>query len=110
MKLFKCEICNYMLEAEELTEPCLKCGAPINKFKELSEEEANKVYDAERTNDLLMKLDNLTMKIAEICYEGVEIDLDPACVKLFTYANDEVWKIKQLAKAEIENHIAKGKW
>ena len=110
MKLFKCSVCNYMIEVEEVSEDCLKCGAPVTAFNELSEEEAEKVYQSERTNDLLMKLDHLTMKIAEICYEGVEIDLDPACTKLFTYSNDKAWEIKQLAKAEIENHIGKGKW
>jgi hypothetical protein len=98
------------MEAEELVEPCLKCGMPIDKFKELSEEEANKVYGSERTNDLLMQLDNLSMKLVEICDEGIEIGLDPACIKLFEYTNDEAWKIKQLAKSEIENHVNKGKW
>ena len=110
MKLFKCSVCNYMVEAESIEEACLKCGAPASAFNELTEEEAEKVYQSERTNDLLMQLDQLTMEIAEICYEGVEIDLDPACVKAFTYANDKAWEVKQLVKAEIENHIAKGKW
>ena len=110
MKLFKCSTCNYMFEGEAIEQECLKCGAPPSDFKELSEEEAEKVYQAERTNDLLMQLSSLTMEIAEICYEGIEIGLDPACIKTFTYANDKAWEIKQLAKAELENHIAKGKW
>ena len=41
---------------------------------------------------------------------GIELNLDPNCVKTFEYANDKAWEIKQMAKAEIENHIAKGKW
>ncbi|MEG0283437.1 MAG: hypothetical protein RR543_01125 [Erysipelotrichales bacterium] len=110
MKLFKCKVCNNMVEAESIEEACLKCGAPASEFVELTEEQAEKVYDSERTNDILMELDVLTMKIAELCYEGVEIDLDPSCVKGFTYANDKAWEIKQMVKAEIENHIAKGKW
>ena len=110
VKLFKCTVCNYMVEAEAIDKPCLKCGAPASAFKELTEEEAEKVYSSERTNDLLMELDKMAMKIANIAYEGVEINLDPPCEKLFTYANDRAWEIKQLVKAEIENHIAKGKW
>lgn len=110
MKLFKCSVCNYMIEGEEPTNVCLKCGAPASAFQELSEEDSEKVYVSERTNDILMELDELAMKISELCYEGIEINLDPNCVKLFNYSNDKVWEIKQLAKAEIENHIKKGKW
>ena len=110
MKLFKCSVCNYMIEAEKVEKECLKCGAPPSSFQELSEEDAQKIYQSERTNDLLMQISSLSMQIAEICYEGVEIDLDPTCVKAFTYANDKAWEIKQLVKAEMENHVGKGKW
>lgn len=110
MKLFKCSVCNYMEEAEAIDHVCPKCGAPATAFNELDEEAAEKVYNSERTNDILMKIDDLTMELAELCYEGIEINLDPACAKLFTYSSDQAWIIKQLVKAEIENHIAKGKW
>lgn len=110
MKLFKCSVCNYMQEVESVDGPCLKCGAPASSFVELSEEEADKIYLAERTNDILMELDVLTMKIAELCYEGMEIELDPNCLKTFQYANDRAWNIKQLVKAEIENHIKGNRW
>lgn len=110
MKLFKCSVCNYVEEAETIDHACLKCGAPAEKFVELDEEATEKVYNSERTNDILMELDVLTMKMVELCYEGVEIDLDPTCVSAFTYANEKSWEIKQLVKAEIQNHIAKGKW
>jgi hypothetical protein len=99
-----------MVEAESIDEACLKCGAAPSAFRELTEEEAEKVYNSERTNDLLMELDKLCMKLVDIAYEGVDINLDPACKKLFTYTNDKAWEIKQLVKAEIENHIGKGKW
>lgn len=110
MKLFKCSVCNYMIESDRPANVCLKCGAPSSAFQELSEEESEKVYDSERTNDILMELDSLAMKISELCYEGIEIDFDPNCIKLFNYSNDKVWEIKQLVKAEIENHIKRKEW
>jgi hypothetical protein len=99
-----------MEEAESIEHNCLKCGAAPSAFKMLSEEEATKVYDSERSNDLLMQLDTLSMEMVDIALEGIDINLDPACEKLFTYANEKAWEIKQLVKAEIENHINKGKW
>ena len=110
MALFKCSVCNYMYEGDEAEHVCLKCDAPTTAFRELSEEEAEKVYASEETNDLLMELDKLAMEMASLANYGIELNLDPNCVKCFAYANDKAWEIKQLAKAEIENHIAKGKW
>lgn len=110
MELFKCSVCNYVHEGELDGKPCPKCGQPSTVFKKLSDEEAEKIYNSDETNDLLMELSKLAMEMAIVASEGIELNLDPNCVKTFEYANDKAWEIKQMAKAEIENHIAKGKW
>ncbi len=110
MKIFKCSVCGFMDEGEEAPEKCPKCGAPKEKFVELSEEDAKKVYDSDRTNDIHMEIINLSMAIAELAQEGIEINLDPPCVDLFHKALDEAWVIKQRSKAEIAGHIGRGKW
>lgn len=110
-KLFRCTVCNNMIEVEDqVTENCFKCGATPDKFVELTEEEAALVYKSERTNDLLMELDGLMLSLIDIAEEGIEENLDPACLTLFTYCQEAGWNIKQSLKAEIKNHIAKGKW
>lgn len=110
MSLFKCSVCNYIHEGDEALEYCLKCDAPSKAFRELSEEETEKIYQSEATNDLLMELDKLAMDMVALAHEGIKLNLDTNCVDCFAYANDKAWEIKQLVKAEIENHIAKGKW
>ena len=109
-KLFKCSVCNFIHEGENALEKCPKCGQPQEKFVELSAEDVAKVYKSERTNDIHMEIVTLTEKIVKLAKEGVEINLDPACVSDFSQAKNEAYVIKQRAKAEIENHMKKGKW
>jgi rubredoxin len=108
--LFKCSVCGYIAEGESAPEKCPKCGAPKDKFVELTAEEAQKVYSSDRTNDIHMEIIALADKIAKLSKEGIEINLDPGCVAAFEKAKDEVWVIKQRSKAEIQTHITKGKW
>ncbi len=109
-KLFKCSVCGYIHEGEQAPDACPKCGAPKEKFVELSREAMDKVYTSDRTNDIHMKLVDLSMQIIALCEEGIEIDLDPPCVALFKDARNEAWVIKQRSKAELVGHISKGKF
>jgi hypothetical protein len=99
-----------MHEGAEAPEACPKCGAPKEKFAALPEEDAKKVYASDRTNDIHMKIIELSMKIAELAKEGIDINLDPPCVSVFNKAKDEAWVIKQRSKAELAGHMTKGKW
>ena len=108
--LWKCSVCGYVHEGMEAPDACPKCGATKDKFVVLSEEDAKKIYDADRTNDIHAEIIELAMKIKELTKEGIEINLDPPCVALFKQAHDEAWIIKQRSKAEIAGHISKGKW
>ncbi|MCK5129542.1 MAG: rubredoxin [Clostridiales bacterium] len=109
-KLFKCSACGYVHEGEDAPDKCPKCGAPKEKFNQLDEEATNKVYTADRTNDIHMELINLATKIQKLAEEGIEINLDPPCVGVFNNAKDEAWVIKQRSKAELAGHVGKGKW
>ena len=110
MKLWKCEVCGYVAEGESAPEKCPKCGVPQMQFTELSEADAAKIYRSDKTNDLHMQLIRLAMKMDAIAKAGIEDDLDPGCVKVFQYAKDCAWEIKQMTKAELAGHIAKGKY
>lgn len=108
--LFKCSVCNFTYEGDEAPDFCPKCGAPKEKFNQLDEAAAKKVYASDETNDLLMKFVATAHDLIPLCERGIEINLDPACRSFFTKAKDALWTLKQNAKAEIENHIGKGKW
>ena len=108
--LWKCSFCGFTHEGDDAPEKCPKCGNPKEMYTALSEADAKKVYDSDRTNDIHMEIVKLAMKIKELTKEGIEINLDPTCVELFKKAHDEAWVIKQRSKAEIAIHVGKGKW
>jgi rubredoxin len=110
MKLFKCTVCGYVYEADEALEVCPKCGAPKEKHIVLTEEEANKIYSSDETNDIHMELINLATAMLDLSEAGIEIDLDPGCVDVFNKTIKMAWEIKSLAKAELQGHMNKGKW
>lgn len=99
-----------MHEGDNPPAACPKCGAPAEKFNALTDEEAQKVYTSDRTNDIHMEITQLAMKIEKLAKEGIEINLDPPCVALFEKAKNEAWVIKQRSKAEIAGHMSRGKW
>ena len=109
-KLFKCSVCGYIHEGETAPEKCPKCGQPKEVFAELSAEITSLVYKSERTNDIHMDIIALADKIVNLSKEGIELNLDPNCVSILTQAKNEVYVIKQRAKAELEGHMKKGKW
>ncbi|WP_027399578.1 rubredoxin-like domain-containing protein [Anaerovorax odorimutans] len=108
--LWKCTVCGLIYEGDSAPEKCPKCGAPASKFTSLSKEEADKIYAADRTNDLLMEVEYYAAKIAKLSEEGLEIGLDPGCIASFTGANRRAWDIKQSCKAEIAIHVGKEKF
>jgi rubredoxin len=109
-KLFKCSVCNFIWEGEDAPAVCPKCGQPHEKFVELTPAQAALIYKSEKTNDIHMKIVTLVDKMIEVSKQGIILDLDPACVAGFKAAIEEGYIIKQRSKAEIENHIGKGKW
>ena len=108
--LWKCSFCGYLHNGSDAPEKCPKCGNPKEMYSALSEEDAKKVYNSDRTNDIHMEIIRLAMKIKNLAKEGIEINLDPPCVAVFKQAHGEAWIIKQRSKAEIASHVGKGKW
>lgn len=108
--LWKCSVCGFTHTGDEAPEKCPKCGAPKESYNLLSEADAKKVTDADRTNDIHMEIIKLAMQIHALAKEGIDINLDPPCVEVFTKANTESWIMKQRSKAEIAGHMGRGKW
>ena len=110
MKTFKCQVCNYVYESEEVYEKCPICGAPKEKMVEVEGEAKDKIYNSDYTNDIHMEIISLAQSIAELCEAGIEEDLDPMCVRIFDISKNLAWQIKQASKGELESHVKKGKW
>nr|WP_205665637.1 hypothetical protein [Anoxybacter fermentans] len=108
--MFKCSVCNFIYEREAAPEQCPKCGAPKEKFIEISEEVKEKILRSRYTNDLHMEIKTLLDTIIELAEEGIEDDLDPGCVKVFKEAKAIAFELGQKIKAELEGHMKKGKW
>lgn len=52
--LWKCSVCGFVHTGDKAPEKCPKCGSPKEKFEALSEADAKKIVDSDRTNDIHM--------------------------------------------------------
>lgn len=108
--MFKCSVCNFVYEGADAPDRCPKCGAPKEKFVHLSDEAADKIQRSRFTNDLHMELKTLLDTVVEVAEQGIEDNLDPPCVKIFTDAKAVALELGQKVKAELEGHMKKDKW
>lgn len=109
-KLWKCTVCGYTMEGEEAPENCPRCGSPREKYVQLEENAAKKIYDSYRTNDIYISLVVLAEEMIHLSNEEIEINLDPNCLRNFQKTGAMGFVIKEMAKAEMAGHVAKGKW
>lgn len=109
-KLWKCKVCGYVYMGEEPPANCPKCGVTSDNFVQLDDEAAGKIYASDRTNDIHEEIIALSMKIARLAEEGIGLNLDPNCVKVFEKTCSAVWNVKQLCRAELAGHMSKGKY
>jgi rubredoxin len=110
MNKWRCGVCGLVLDGENPPDVCPKCGAPKEKFEKVAEEQAKSIDRARFTNGLHIELFTLMSKVAELAQKGIEDNLDPPCVKIFTEAKEQANLFQQKIKAEIQTHISKGKW
>lgn len=108
--MWKCGVCGYIHSGEEAPDKCPKCGAPKEKFVQLTEDQAALITKSLRTNDLHMRFCNLMDKVVVLCEEGIELNLDPGCVDAFKKGKAQCEVLKSISKAEMATHVAKNKW
>jgi len=108
--MFKCTVCGYIHDGDTAPAACPKCGAPASKFTALATDAATLVERSRHTNGLHMQLINIFEEVIAIAEEGIQDDLDPNCVKVFTRAQNDAIELVQAMKAELAGHVAKGKW
>lgn len=108
--MWKCTACGYVHDGSEAPEKCPKCGAAREKFKQIVGEAANLIERSRFTNQLLAGLINYAEELEAIADDGLEDNLDPGCKGVFTTVKRVATEMGQMAKAEIQTHIQKGKW
>lgn len=110
MVMWKCSVCGYIQDGDQLPERCPNCGAPREKFEKLPEDKAQLVIRSRHTNELHVQLQNLLQEVIGVAEKGINDNLDPRCLEIFTQAKDLAWMIRQRSKTEIQTHVGKGKW
>ncbi|MGE5654539.1 MAG: rubredoxin-like domain-containing protein [Bacillota bacterium] len=110
MAKWRCTVCGYIHDGAQAPEKCPKCGAPAEKFELLTEDKANLLERSRLTNQLLMDLAVLMDEVEEVSQDGIDDNLDPTCIALFTKAKTAAEQFRQMVKAEIQSHISKSKW
>ena len=110
MEKWRCTVCGYVHDGTSPPDKCPNCGAPKEKFEKLEEKAAQLIERSRFSNALHMTLYTLLDEVAEVAQKGIEDNLDPRCVEIFTQAKETAGLIQQRVKAEIQTHIGKGKW
>ena len=110
MAIFKCGVCGYLHDGDAPPEKCPKCGAPKEQFSRLDDAAEALVKKSRRTNDIHARVANLMEDAQALAAEGERENLDPPCVVLFKRVQQDAWELRQSVKAELQSHVAKGKW
>jgi len=108
-KKWKC-VCGYIHDGDEAPGSCPKCGAPAEKFELLDGSAAQLVERSRRTNVLHCRLVDLARQIEKVCKDGIEDNLDPGCVDVFTKSLEASYVMMKLSMTEVQGHMNKGKW
>jgi len=108
--MWKCSVCGYVHDGDGAPDKCVKCGAAPDKFEALGDDARQLIERSRFSNRLLAVLIDLGSQLEDLAEEGIDDNLDPGCVGIYQYAQKVGREIKQMAKAEIQTHVSKGKW
>lgn len=110
MQKFRCTVCGYIHEGNDVPAKCPRCGASREKFEQIPEDKAKLIDRSRLTNGLHKELFTILEEVEKVAATGVEDNLDAACVSIFTRAKQEATLIRAFIRAELEVHLSKGKW
>ena len=108
--MWKCTKCNFIVEGDSPPDMCPRCGAPKEAFEEVPANVADLARRSKLTNTLHQKLTALLDEVEQVAQAGIQDNLDPGCVKIFTEAQAFADEMKRKIAAEIVVHVGKGKW
>lgn len=110
MKMWRCEVCGYLHEGEEPPDICPKCGAPKEKFELLDEEETEMMKEAMSTKEKYKQIQDKLDEVIKLADEGLELDLDEGCNKIFNRVKDDMAGVHKMIKDELASHAQECIW
>ncbi len=108
--MWRCGSCGYVYDGEEPPDRCPKCGAKKERFAAIEDKAMELIERSRFTNNMHIHLFSLLEQVMDIAEDGIDDNLDPACVKIFKKALQQAEILQQSVKAELEGHMNKGKW
>jgi len=108
--MFKCSVCGYIHDGTEAPAKCPKCGSDKEKFEKVPDEAQAVIEKARFTNDLHVHMLTVLQEIEVLSHDGIQADLDPACVAIFQKCKTFADETARAVKAELAGHIKKEKW
>ena len=108
--MWECGACGYIWDGDEPPDRCPKCNAKKERFTKLEDQAMELVERSRYTNSLHMHLYAMLEQVTDIAEDGIDDNLDPACVRLFKKAAEQAEVLQQSIKAELQGHMKKGKW
>ena len=82
MKKWKCEVCGYIHDGDEVCDACPKCGAMAEKFVSLEQAKADLIERSRHTNALHAQLIDLARQIDGAAHRRVAIWMQHRWLKL----------------------------
>jgi len=110
MPYWKCGSCGLIYEGSEAPEKCPKCGALKNMFTQVPDDQVKLIEKSCFSNGLHMEAYTLLGELLELSEKGIQDNLDPACVKIFTEEREFAKLMMQKIKAELKTHMERNKW
>ncbi len=108
--MWRCRTCDLVWDGESPPSECPKCSAKEGRFLRLEPTAADRIERARFTNALLMQLSLLLEQVMDVAEDGLDEDLDRACVSIFEQAVVTAEPLQQAIKAEIEAHVKQQQW
>ncbi len=108
--MWRCNVCNYVWDADEAPPICPHCEATTAKFGRMSDKAVDEIERSRYANSLLLQLHLLMEQAIEVAEDGIDDNLDPRCAAIFEETLAAAENIQQRVKAEVQAHIGKGRW
>ncbi len=108
--MWRCGVCGYIHDGDSAPDKCPKCGSPKEKFAQIEAAAAKLIERARHTNHLHMKMAAKLGKVIKIADKGIDDNLDPGCLEIFTKAKEQANILIHSIRAELQGHMNKGKW
>ncbi len=108
--MWRCDLCGFLYEDEVPPTFCPKCGTPREKFILLDEEETELMREALLVREKYTRLLALLAEALDVAQQGIALDLDEGCNKIFNRTVEEISGVHRMIKDELAGHAQQCVW